>query len=223
MTSTILQRTPKGGKWVLARPFAKLPHDIAADPRLLPIDVRLLLALVFFARDKDTCWPSDTTLGARIARSRPTVQRRLRHLESLGLIAREKCEANLTGRLLRLRWRTDETPPVSRPSAPPAPPVRHELQNGEKDSSAPPSGGQTQRLPAPTKPMTADEVRAHYAAAGWLDKPEGDPLRRLAERRLTQALKAAQEALEPSRARPPGVGGATPGRCLEGLGFRLGG
>ena len=51
------------GKPEPPRPYAKLPHDLAADPRLLPIDVRLLLALVFFARDKDHCWPSDATLG----------------------------------------------------------------------------------------------------------------------------------------------------------------
>ena len=193
MTPTILQPTPTGGKGPSARPYAKLPHDIAADHRLLPIDVRLLLALVFFARDRDTCWPSDNTLGGRIARSRPTVQRRLRHLEALGLIAREKTDANPTGRLIRTLWRTRETPPVSPTATAPRSPVRHELQKREKDSSAPPSGRQKQGPPAPPRAMTAEQVKAHYAGAGWLDRPESDPLRRLAERRLAEALKAASE------------------------------
>ena len=202
MTPTILRTTPTGGKGPLARPYAKLPHDIAADHRLLPIDVRLLLALVFFARDRDTCWPSDNTLGGRIGRSRPTVQRRLRHLEALGLIVREKTDANPTGRLIRTLWRTRETPPVS-PTAPaPRSPVRHELGTGEKDSSAPPSGGQRQGPPTPPRAMTAEQVKAHYA--GWLANPENDPLRRLAERRLAEALKAASEPSKVVRpAAPP--------------------
>jgi len=36
-------------------PFAQLPHDIAADPRLTPVDTRVLLALLFWARDKAAC------------------------------------------------------------------------------------------------------------------------------------------------------------------------
>src|SRR4051794_26017380 len=104
---------PTTGARASARPFAKLPHDLAGDPRLLPIDVRLLLALVYFARDKPTCWPSDRTLGERIGRARATVQRRLRHLEKLGLLVREKTDQNPTGRLLCLAWLVREAPPVS--------------------------------------------------------------------------------------------------------------
>src|SRR3954447_13083114 len=99
MTNHILRHPAPAGKAPL-RPYAKLPHDLAADPRLLPIDVRLLLALVFFARDKTTCWPSDKTLGERIGRARATVQRRLRHLERIGLLTREKSDQNPTGRLI---------------------------------------------------------------------------------------------------------------------------
>ena len=187
MTTTLYKKTPTGGKG-LAAPYAKLPHDIAADPRLLAIDVRLLLAIVYHARANATCWPSDTTLGGRIARSRATVQRRLRHLEGLGLIARERTDANPTGRLIRVLWVNREAPPVSPAARPPAPPVRHELGSPEKDPSAPPVGDKWPGPPPRPKVMTPAEAREHYRAAGWLDRPESDPLRRLAERRLVAAL-----------------------------------
>src|SRR4051794_460294 len=51
MTPPSLRQAPREGKGQSTRPFAKLPHDIAADPRLLPIDVRLLLAIVYYAMD----------------------------------------------------------------------------------------------------------------------------------------------------------------------------
>ena len=200
---TFIVRPPLAqGKPELPRPYAKLPHDLAADPRLLPIDVRLLLALVFFARDKDHCWPSDATLGARIGRARATVQRRLRHLDGLGLIAREKCDANPTGRLLRLRWRTRETPPVSRPNVAPISLVRHELEKQKEELSAPPPGGQRQGTPGERVAMTPDQVQARYAEAGWLDRPQADPLRRLAEKMISQAIRGPSKPTK-SVAPPP--------------------
>jgi hypothetical protein len=41
-------------------PFAALPHHIAADPRLTAVDIRVLAALLFFAKDKPVAWPSDS-------------------------------------------------------------------------------------------------------------------------------------------------------------------
>ena len=175
---------PERGR-VNTRPFAKIPHDLAADPRLLPIDVRLLLALAYFARQKDHCWPSDTTLGSRIGRVRGTVQRRLRHLEALGLIRREKVEpveGNRTGRILRLLWVDGATPPVAPADRPPAPPARHELRIQEKNTPASPSspvstGTTTPGVETGDRPATPSD---------WAD------LRRLRERpgpvRLADAL-----------------------------------
>ncbi len=94
-------------------PFAQLPHDIAADPRLTPVDTRVLLALLFWARDKAACWPCDRSIAARVGRSVSTVQRALRRLQALGLVQREQVpqsDANRTGRVLRLRWRIDRPP-----------------------------------------------------------------------------------------------------------------
>lgn len=208
MFTSIVRPPLAQGKPELPRPYAKIPHDLAADPRLLPIDVRLLLALVFFARDKDHCWPSDATLGKRIGRARATVQRRLRHLEGLALIGREKCDANSTGRLLRLRWRTRETPPASRPTVAPVSRVSGELEKQKEGIFASPTGGQKQGSPAKRAAMTPDQVRTRYAEAGWLDRPQADPLRRLAEKMISQALRGPSE--------PAGAPGPPPARSRRG-------
>src|SRR5919112_251577 len=93
-----------------APPFAQLPHDIAADPRLTPVDVRVIAALLFWARGKADCWPCDRSIASRVGRSVSTVQRSLRRLQALGLVQREKVEPsdrNRTGRIIRLIWRGD--------------------------------------------------------------------------------------------------------------------
>src|SRR3954447_21327148 len=103
--STFTVRAELGG--CKAPPFAQLPHDIAADPRLTPVDVRVIAALLFWARDKASAWPCDASIASRVGRSVSTVQRSLRRLQALGLVGREKvepCDANRTGRVLRLRW-----------------------------------------------------------------------------------------------------------------------
>lgn len=102
------------------RPFASLPHDVAADPRLTPTDLAVLVALTYWARAKDHCWPSDRSIGLRIGRSIPTVQRRLRHLETVGLVERIETAENRTGRILRLVWRAEASAPVPRPALEPA-------------------------------------------------------------------------------------------------------
>ena len=73
-------------------PFAQLPHDIAADPRLTPVDVRVVAALLFWARDKASAWPCDRSIASRVGRSVSTVQRALRRLQALGLVQRDKVD-----------------------------------------------------------------------------------------------------------------------------------
>jgi DNA-binding Lrp family transcriptional regulator len=116
---------PQGRKGNL--PFAAPPHDLVADPRLTPTDVRIAAALLYWARSKASCWPSDATIGKRVGRSPGTVQRSLRRLEAAGWIAREKTAANRTGRLIRLVWRSAGARPLPAPMAdPPAAPARDE-------------------------------------------------------------------------------------------------
>src|SRR5215218_10018017 len=107
MSMFTVRAEPGGCK---APPFAQLPHDIAADPRLTPVDVRVIAALLFWARDKPACRPCDRSIASRVGRSVSTIQRALRRLQALGLVQREQVpqsDANRTGRILRLRWRID--------------------------------------------------------------------------------------------------------------------
>ena len=97
--------------------FAALPHDIAADPRLSPTDLRVLAALLYYARQDPSCYPSDASIAARVHRHPGTVRRCLKRLEDLGYIRREFVQAtpaNPTGRLIHL---TFTAPDWSRPAS----------------------------------------------------------------------------------------------------------
>src|SRR4051794_37770947 len=125
-------------------PFAQLPHDIAADPRLTPVDVRVVAALLFWARDKASAWPSDASIAKRVGRAVATIQRSLRRLQALGFVLREKVEPsdrNRTGRVIRLMWRVDhpcDTLPSSASKASRSP-VIDEGRN-ERERQRPESG-----------------------------------------------------------------------------------
>ncbi|MBV8230733.1 MAG: helix-turn-helix domain-containing protein, partial [Planctomycetaceae bacterium] len=98
---------PPGAQYHTAVPFAALPHDIAADPRLRPTDLRVLAALLYYARQEPSCYPSDAALAARVHRHPGTVRRCLKRLEVLGYIRREfvlATPANPTGRLISLTF-----------------------------------------------------------------------------------------------------------------------
>ena len=102
-------------------PFAAIPHDIAADPRLSPTDLRVLAALLYYARQDPSCYPSDASIAARVHRHPGTVRRCLKRLEDLGYIRREFVQAtpaNPTGRLIHL---TCTEPDWPRPEMVPTP------------------------------------------------------------------------------------------------------
>jgi hypothetical protein len=93
--------------------WAMLPHSIAADARLTAVDIRVALALLYFARSKHTCTPCDQSIGERAGGiSAGTVQRSLRRLEQCGYLRRQAVaptDANRTGRVLHLLWRCSST------------------------------------------------------------------------------------------------------------------
>jgi hypothetical protein len=141
------------------RPYGALPHDLSADPRLSPTDVRVAAALLYWARSKADCWPSDHSISTRVGRSAGTVQRSLRSLEDAGWIAREKSADNRTGRLIWLLWRSaGARPPAAPLSDPPAAPARDEGETAQEDAHNEPeavvavdleSRLKTEGLPAP--------------------------------------------------------------------------
>jgi DNA-binding transcriptional ArsR family regulator len=154
-------------------PFACVPYRIGLAPCLDAVDVRIVVALLHYTKDKVVCWPSDRTIGEHVQRSRSTVQRHLRRLEAAGYIERDKSSNpnNRTGRLLRLTWRclTHETPPVSSVGNPPVSPVRQECENErEKEKPATSRDGAGSRAEAenvvPEPEPTSDDVREIFAA-----------------------------------------------------------
>jgi hypothetical protein len=136
-----------------------LPHDLSADNRLSPTDVRVAAALLYWARSQADCWPADRSIAARVVRSVGTVQRSLRRLEDAGWIAREKSADNRTGRLIRLLWRSASARPPAAPlSDPPTAPARDEEETGQEDARNEPEAAaaidlesrlKTEGLPAP--------------------------------------------------------------------------
>ena len=130
-----------GGAHQYARPcpFAALPHDIAADPRLTPTDLRVLAALLFYARQKPICYPSDAAIAARVHRHPGTVRRSLKRLEDIGYIRREflpPSPANPTGRLIHMTCMEPDWPRPNQTTAP-APTPAH----GAHPHPAPRTGG----------------------------------------------------------------------------------
>jgi hypothetical protein len=178
-------------------PFAALPHDIAADPRLSPTDVRVLLALLFWARSKADCWPSDRSIGLRVGRSVRTVQRVLGRLESLGLVGRSPDPGNPTGRriVLRHRCHTPTTPTAEPPASPMADELRRERERERPESAA---GCESPPPPAGDGGTEPDLATLHQWAEG------ADPiLRRIAERRLAELAAEAGAVVEPVAAVEP--------------------
>jgi hypothetical protein len=177
-------------------PFAALPHDLAADPRLSPTDVRVLLALLYFAKAKPDCWPGDRSIAARIGRSIGTVQRCLRKLEALGLVERRPAH-NPTGRTLVLRWRATPDAPVSDPPAAPARDEgRRETEEQRPESAAapmsgpPPPAGRKEAAEPP--PSAGDLARFRAWAAG------PDPALARFGRAALKLAGVAPEAIEPA-------------------------
>ncbi|MBV8316025.1 MAG: helix-turn-helix domain-containing protein, partial [Planctomycetaceae bacterium] len=145
------ESAPRGTPYHTAVPFAALPHDIAADPRLRPTDLRLLAALLYYARQQPSCYPSDAALAARVHRHPGTVRRCLKRLEDLGYIRREfvpATPANPTGRLISLTFREPDWP---RPT--PDLPARRCAPTPERRRTPTPRADERPpRAPAPVSP-----------------------------------------------------------------------
>ena len=192
-----------------ARPFAALPHDLIADPRLKAGDVRLAGIVMRYARAKATAWPSVKTLAADLGRCERTVQYALKRLADAGWIA-QRPAPNPTGRVLVLAWREGRcTPPVQRPYSQGLPrpqAVAPESEKGrEREGLALATGQRSEE-----RPMSHPELLAQYTETGWLRLPPSNPLRRIAERSL-------ERALEPTPGPGGGRGGPAGAISLAGI------
>ena len=95
-----------------------LPNDVASDPRLTATDLRVLAALLYFAKQDPSCYPSDFSLGKRTCKHPSTIRRSLHRLETLGYIHRTffpATRANPTGRLIYLCFVAPDWPRPPQP------------------------------------------------------------------------------------------------------------
>ena len=168
------ESAPRRTQYHTGVPFAALPHDIAADPRLSPTDLRVLAALLYYARQDPSCYPSDASIAARVHRHPGTVRRCLKRLEDLGYIHREFVQAtpaNPTGRLIHL---TCTEPDWPRPEMVPTPerrctptPERQCTPTPERRCTPTP---ERRRTPTPC----ADERTPRAPAHTNRENPEGE-------------------------------------------------
>ena len=134
-------------------PFAAVPHDVAADPRLTPTDLRVIAALLYYACSKPMCYPSDAGIAERVHKHPGTVRRCLKRIEDLGYIRREFVTAtpdNPTGRLIHL---TFTEPGWARPTTQRDAPERRRAPAPERRrTSTPCAAAQSPRAQAPVPP-----------------------------------------------------------------------
>jgi hypothetical protein len=113
--------------------YAAMPHGIASDPRLSPVDRCVILALLHWSYlgnpaenpVRDRARMSDWRLADYAGVSEATVRRSLAKLERIGLIRRDDAPyhpGNMTGRVVVLLWITDPSIVV--------PPPRHDGPEG---------------------------------------------------------------------------------------------
>jgi hypothetical protein len=203
---SIRQALPEGK--ALLRPYSAVPHDILRDRRLIPTDIALVAALLVYARAAASCWPSVATLQADIGRGRRATQMSLRRLKDAGWIA-ERTADNATGRMLILVWRqgAQKTAPGGRNPSPcrGAQLSAQEWKKQIEEKFAAPSEG---KRADPPRPATREDLLELHNLSGWINRPPGDPLRRIVERRLAAMDGRPQEA--PKDALPVYITGRTP-------------
>lgn len=80
---------PSDGHPLDARRWGRIPAWWLDHPGLEADGFAVLAALATFADDSGLCWPSQSTLAAKLKRSRPTVNRIIQELSDLGLVGIE--------------------------------------------------------------------------------------------------------------------------------------
>lgn len=80
---------PSDGHPLDARRWGRIPAWWLDHPGLEADGFAVLAALATFADDSGLCWPSQSTLAAKLKRSRPTVNRIIQALSDLGLVGIE--------------------------------------------------------------------------------------------------------------------------------------
>ncbi len=165
--------------------FAKMHHWIASDPRLTPSDVRVISALLFYAKGRGLCSPANRSIASYACVSLSTVKQSLDNLTNHGFVRRERVprtERNATGRVIVLLW--GDIPPAT----------------GQIPACQRPETGQSQaRIQPDVRPESDHKEDRSVEKPETVKMPVPAPLER--QRSETMAV-AAMMALDSSRPTP---------------------
>jgi biotin operon repressor len=160
------------------RRWGRIPAWWLDHPGLDADGFAILAALATFADDTGLCWPSQSTLAAKLKRSRPTINRIIQGLSDLGLVSVEHRRGRDGARLsclYRLRFTPldADTAAAVRPDSPtdrddsathiPCPPASQEQVHSKQIPDSHASG----------EPMDM-QARAREVPDGWM--PTADDL-----------------------------------------------
>ena len=193
-------------------PFARLPHALVGDHRLDSTARLIGAALLFWARDRPMATMSNASLARLLGLSLSVIERGLRALKRLGYILTEAVKAspaNLTGRVVHLRW-------VEDPAILPPAPDRRALEAGLGVAAAPEQGGDVPEavptLSQETGPLRPERGGGSVAGDGGRPSPATDK-----EDRPREKLENSENGREddlPGRRRPQAGVSARSGKTL---------
>jgi hypothetical protein len=156
-------------------PFAALPHALRRDPRLTARAIVTAAALLEYARDRPSCWPSNARLARDMHCSPRTVRYALAALQAAGWVSVRHGADNATGRLIVLAWRV-KVVAAPRQSVAVGTPAGdcHRMGEGGREEERPSSDAGSMSPPPPAgdggddAPATAEELARFHA---WADGP----------------------------------------------------
>ncbi|OYD83711.1 helix-turn-helix domain-containing protein [Azospirillum brasilense] len=137
--------------------WGKIPAWWLDHPDLDADGFAILAALATFADENGVCWPSQSTLAAKLKRSRPTINRILQRLGDIGLVSIEHRRGRDGSRLsclYRLR--------IAQNEAAAAQPEMRPVPDGDRDDSP-------ANAPCPTpsqKQLHSEQIPDSHASGG---------------------------------------------------------
>lgn len=167
--------------------WGKIPAWWLDHPDLDADGFAVLAALATFADEQGICWPSQSTLAAKLKRSRPTINRILQRLDDIGLVRIEHRRGRDGSRLsclYRLHLEQDggtgAVRPISIERVSTEPVSTEDVSEGNRDDSvvnAPCPPASHKHLHSEQNPdslATGGRGQAHEVPADWM--PNADDL-----------------------------------------------
>lgn len=160
--------------------WGKIPAWWLDQPDLDADGFAVLAALATFADEQGICWPSQSTLAAKLKRSRPTINRILQRLDDIGLVRIEhRCGRDGSRLSCLYRLRLEQGGDVSAESAA-CPVPADDVSAGNRDDSVvnapcpPTSQKHLHSEQIPDSLATGGRGQVHDVSADWM--PNADDL-----------------------------------------------